>query len=109
MPVLLQSVCRFMDSERFGRSAGTIEDPTFWGTVELNGLHHDFWDLGNGKGRIELKSGAVRGDFRIQSDYGSLAAQGYVSTGPGNPGAVHFEFETLTFGNSRRKNSPGSE
>ena len=78
-----------------GALAGTLEDPAFSGTVELNGLHYDSWDLGNGKGRIELKSGTVRGDIRIRSDYGSLAAQGTVSTGPGNPGAVHFEFENL--------------
>jgi hypothetical protein len=78
-----------------GTFAGTMDDPAFSGTVELNVLHYDSWDLGNGKGRIELKSGTVRGDIRIRSDYGSLAAQGYISTGPGNPGAIQFEFDNL--------------
>jgi translocation and assembly module TamB len=78
-----------------GVLTGTMDDPAFSGTVELNGLQFDSWDLGNGKGKIEFRSGTVQGDLRIRSDYGSLAAQGQVSTGPGNPGVIHLDFENL--------------
>jgi len=78
-----------------GVLTGTMDDPALSGTVELNGLQYDSWNLGSGKGKIELESGTVKGDLKIRSDYGSLAAQGQVSLGEGNPGSVHLEFENL--------------
>ena len=78
-----------------GVLTGTMADPAFSGTFELNALQYGSWDLGNGKGRIDLKSGTVQSDVRIRSGVRKLAARGYISGEPGNPGAVSLEFENL--------------
>ena len=78
-----------------GVLTGTMDDPAFSGTVDLDALQYRSWDLGNGTGKIDLKSGTVQGDVRIRSAYGSLNARGHISAGPGNPGALYLEFENL--------------
>ncbi len=78
-----------------GDFAGLFDDPAFAGTVELNGLGYNSYDLGNGKGSIKLDSGTLQGDIRIRSDYGNVAVQARVSTAPGQPGTVALEFENL--------------
>lgn len=78
-----------------GVLTGTADDPAFSGKAELNTLHYGSWDLGNGTGNVELKAGTVKANLGIRSGYGNLTASGHVSTGPGNPGAVHIEFDNL--------------
>jgi hypothetical protein len=78
-----------------GTFSGTLEKPAFSGTLVLDALQYNSWNLGNGRGRISLDSGVVQSNIRIQSDYGNLTAQARVSTQQGNSGAVLLEFDNL--------------
>ena len=78
-----------------GVLTGTTDDPAFSGKTELNALHYGSWDLGNGTGNVELKSGIIKADLRIRSEYGNLSARGHVSMEAGNPGTVNIEFDNL--------------
>jgi hypothetical protein len=78
-----------------GDFSGTMENPSFSGTIDLDALQYDNWNLGNGRGRIKFEDGVVQGNLKIQSNYGNLNAQAKVSAKPGNAGSVLLEFDNL--------------
>jgi hypothetical protein len=78
-----------------GDFSGTIENPAFSGSLELDDLQYDSWNLGSGRGQIRFEGGVAQGNIRIQSNYGNLTAQARVTTQPGNPGSVLLEFDSL--------------
>ncbi len=78
-----------------GSFKGSFDDPSFDGTVELNSLQYNSYNLGNGKGSIRFESKTVQSLIQIRSEYGSLAIQARVSTEPDYAGAVNLEFDNL--------------
>jgi autotransporter translocation and assembly factor TamB len=74
---------------------GTPDNPSFSGAFDLESLHYGSWNLGRGKGRVEFSQGMVRGNAAIQSKFGSLTAQGSISTISGYPGKAVLEFKDL--------------
>jgi hypothetical protein len=78
-----------------GTIKGTIDDPSFAGTFELEELHYGTWNLGRGNGKLELDKAKVRGNAEINSKFGNLNIQADVSTGTGFPGKATLVFENL--------------
>ena len=78
-----------------GNIEGTFANPAFAGTVELNALGYDSYNLGSGIGSIRVESGTAHGNLRIRSNYGNLSIQGQVSTKPDYQGKVDLEFENI--------------
>jgi hypothetical protein len=78
-----------------GDFSGTLETPAFSGSLELEDLQYDSWNLGNGRGQIKFEGGIAQSNVRIQSNYGNLTAQARVSTQTGNPGSLLLEFDNL--------------
>ena len=63
-----------------GRFSGTLDNPSFEGSVELEGLRYARWDLGKGQGTVELRNKNLRSDASVRSDLGSFKFQANVST-----------------------------
>ena len=78
-----------------GTVKGTFENPAFAGTFDLDSLQYESWKLGKGKGQIELENGTVRGNARIQSEFGDLNLQAMLSTSAGLAGKTTLEFKNL--------------
>jgi hypothetical protein len=74
---------------------GTPRNPSYSGGFDVDSLQYDRWDLGQGKGRIEMKDGAIHATAAIQSDLGRLTLQSNISTNAGYTGSAKVEFEDL--------------
>jgi hypothetical protein len=78
-----------------GTLKGTTENPNLAGEFEIDSLHYDRWDLGQGKGKVDMNDGSIHSNTEIQSELGRLKAQAAISTSKGFPGKVTLEFEDL--------------
>ncbi len=78
-----------------GALDGSFDNPSFDGTVEVNSLQYNSYNLGNGRGTVRFKSRTVQSQIRIRSGYGDLIIQGRVSTAPDYPGRLNLEFDNL--------------
>ena len=72
---------------------GTTEKPRAKGTFELEGLRYASWQVGRGRGSLDLEDGVVQGSLSVQSELGAIRVQGRISTDPGWPGAAEIEFK----------------
>ena len=83
----------------FGSAAGilkgTLRNPSYSGTFEVDSLQYDRWNLGRGKGRIDMRDGAIHAVAGIQSELGRLTLQSVISTNAGYPGSAKLEFSGL--------------
>ncbi len=76
-----------------GRVRGTLDNPSLTGNLVFNGLRYTNWDLGQGKGSVELKDKLLTGDADVRSDLGSFRIQAAVSTEPGYEGKARVELK----------------
>ncbi len=74
-----------------GELRGTFQDPAATAQLELDGLRYANWDLGRGKGTIELKNRRIQGDVSVQSGFGSARLRANVSMEPGYQGSARLE------------------
>jgi len=75
-----------------GELRGAMDNPAFKGNFELTGLRYSSWNLGQGKGTLELADKILQGSSIVQSDLGKLAAQAKISMESGLPGKASLEF-----------------
>ncbi len=78
-----------------GELRGAMENPSFKGSFELTGLRHASWDLGSGKGTIELENRILRAAAGVESSLGKLAVDASISMENGLPGKATLEFRDL--------------
>jgi hypothetical protein len=78
-----------------GTVSGTLENPVFRGTFELQNIHYDRWDLGRGDGELELNKDLIRGAVRIHSEFGDFSIQSRVALTAGYPGTIALDFDNL--------------
>jgi autotransporter translocation and assembly factor TamB len=78
-----------------GKIGGTLGNPSFTGTFDLDSLRYSSWNLGRGKGSVEFERGVLRGRAGIQSKFGSLNVEANISADAGFPGKAALEFENL--------------
>ncbi len=74
-----------------GEIGGTFQTPVLRARLDLEGLRYAGWELGSGKGTIELKEKRLHGDLVVQSDLGSARFRANVSVEPGYPGSAVLE------------------
>jgi len=82
-----------------GELRGTFKNPVLGARLELDGLRYADWELGRGKGTIEMKDRRLQGDLSVQSELGSARFRANLSTEPGYPGTATLE---LTDWNARK-------
>ncbi|HYK90985.1 MAG TPA: hypothetical protein VE398_19590, partial [Acidobacteriota bacterium] len=62
-----------------GELRGDIDNPRFKGNLDLTGLRYASWDLGSGKGTLDLEDRILRANVNVQSSLGKLGAQARIS------------------------------
>jgi translocation and assembly module TamB len=77
----------------YGEIRGTLDQPAFNGSFNLLKLQYESWNLGLGKGTINLKDRILEVAGTVQSDLGSFKVQAHVSMEPGYAGKAHFDFK----------------
>ncbi len=76
-----------------GKVGGTFDDPSLTGDLVFKGLRYSNWDLGQGKGTVELKAKLLTGDADVRSDLGGFRIQAAISTEPGYEGKALVELK----------------
>ncbi len=71
-----------------GEIRGTFQDPALNARLDLAGLRYANWELGQGKGTIELKNKRLQGEVTVQSNLGSAKFRADVSTESGYQGSA---------------------
>jgi hypothetical protein len=76
-----------------GSLQGTLERPTFKGTIGLEGLRYASWDLGGGQGSIALENRILHSAADVRSDFGRFKVQADISVESGCPGRAQIELQ----------------
>lgn len=71
-----------------GEIRGTFENPALKAQLELDGLRYANWELGRGRGAIDLKDRRLQGEATFKSDFGSARFRADISTTEGYRGSA---------------------
>ncbi len=78
-----------------GELSGDVENPSLKGSFEIAGLRYAAWDLGGGKGTLDLEERKLRTTVTVRSGLGQVDARATVSLEKGLPGKATLEFQDL--------------